>query len=142
MKRKELNAFKKELIKEKALLLQTLSPSMAPSPKTGDPEGGDVCDIASSDRERELRLRLSEMDRSKLRSIEEALDRIKDGSFDECEDCGSKIPIGRLRVMPFTTVCVKCQSDKEKRNKLYSNEFDITVSKDQGYSEFTKEDED
>lgn len=142
MKRKELNVFKKELVKAKTVLLQSLSPNMSPSPKTGDPEGGDVCDIASSDRERELTLRLSERERTKLRSIEDALERIKDGTFDECEDCGSRIPIGRLRAMPFTTVCVKCQSDKEKKSKLYSNEFDITLSRDQSYSDFSKEDED
>jgi DnaK suppressor protein len=142
VKRKELNVFKKELIKAKTVLLQSLSPNMSPSPKTGDPEGGDVCDIASSDRERELTLRLSERERTKLRAIEDALERIKDGTFDECEDCGSRIPIGRLRAMPFTTVCVKCQSDKEKKSKLYSNEFDITLSRDQSYSDFSKEDED
>ena len=125
-------------------MLQTISPKMAPSPKTGDPEGGDVCDIASSDRERELKLRLSEREREKLKAIEEALERIKEGSFDICEQCGSKIPIGRLRVMPFTTVCISCKSIEEKRRKLYtgttgapsgreSDMYDINISKEDDY---------
>ena len=58
--KKELDAFKKRLDKDRENLLKTISPNMGPSPKTGDPEGGDVCDIASSDRERDLKLTLSE----------------------------------------------------------------------------------
>ena len=141
MKQKELQTFKKKLTQDRTLLLQTLSPKMDPSPKTGDPEGGDVCDIASSDRERELRLRLSERERQKLRAIEDALERIEDGTFDTCEGCGSKIPIGRLRVMPFTTVCVKCQSDKERQHKLYAEPYDSVFARDHTISNFVKEDE-
>lgn len=100
------------------MILQTRSPKMDPSPKTGDPEGGDVCDIASSDRERELKLRLSEREREKLRAIEDALERIEDGSFGICEECGCKIPVGRLKIMPFATVCVDCKSREEKQSKL------------------------
>ena len=122
-------------------MLQARSTKMDPSPKTGDPEGGDVCDIASSDRERELRLRLSERERLKLRAIEDALERIEDGTFDMCEDCGAKIPIGRLKVMPFTTACVKCQSDKEKKHKLYAEPYDAVFARDQSMSSFSKEDE-
>ena len=122
MTRKELQFFKKQLVQDRSLLLQAISPKMDPSPKTGDPEGGDVCDIASSDRERELRLRLSEREREKLRAIEDAIERIDDGSFGTCEECGAKIPIGRLKVMPFTTVCVPCKSREEQQRKLYAEE--------------------
>ena len=87
----ELQNFKKQLLNEKNLLLSGINKKMGSSPRTGDPEGGDVCDIASSDRERELKLRLSERDRDKLKEIDEALERIEEGSFGECDACGSKI---------------------------------------------------
>ena len=124
--RKELDVFKKELQKEKALLLQGISTNMKGSPKTGDPEGGDVCDIASSDRERELTLRLSERGREKLREIEEALERIEDGSFGTCEQCGARIPKGRLKV---------------KQRKLYEGASDFALARDLG-PDMNKEDED
>jgi len=130
--RKELQKFKKQLNQEKALLLQALSPTMSPSPKTGDPEGGDVCDIASSDRERELRLRLSEREREKLRAIEDALERIEDGSFGICEECECKIPAGRLSIMPFATVCVECKSRSEKQSKLFSTTTESPFARDTG----------
>jgi len=115
---------------------------MSGSPKTGDPEGGDVCDIASSDRERELRLRLSERGREKLREIEDALERIEEGSFGICDRCGCKIPKGRLKVMPFSTTCVGCKSKDEKQRKLYEGASDFALSRDFGTSDMSKEDED
>jgi DnaK suppressor protein len=139
--RKELNVFKKQLMSEKVLLLQGISTKMKGSPKTGDPEGGDVCDIASSDRERELTLRLSERGREKLKQIEEALERIEDGSFGTCEQCGAKIPKGRLKVMPFSTTCVACKSKQEKHRKLYEGASDYALARDLE-SDLTKEDED
>lgn len=141
MTRKELEAFKQQLLNEKSVLLQGISPKMSGSPKTGDPEGGDVCDIASSDRERDLRLRLSERGREKLRDIEEALERIEDGSFGTCEKCGAKIPKGRLKVMPFTTTCVVCKSRQEKQRKLYDGASDFALSRELGVSEMNKEEE-
>lgn len=141
MTRKELNVFKKQLLSEKVLLLQGISTKMKGSPKTGDPEGGDVCDIASSDRERELTLRLSERGREKLKQIEEALERIEDGSFGTCEQCDAKIPKGRLKVMPFSTTCVACKSKQEKNRKLYEGASDYALARDLG-SEMTKEDDD
>ena len=140
MTRKELNVFKKELLKEKTVLLQGISTKMKGSPKTGDPEGGDVCDIASSDRERELRLRLSERGREKLKELEEALEHIKDGSFGLCDRCGCKIPKGRLKVMPFSTTCVACKAIQEKQRKLYEGASDFALARDLGPSDTNEED--
>ena len=141
MTRKELNVFKKQLLSQKVLLLQGISTKMKGSPKPGDPEGGDVCDIATSDRERELTLRLSERGREKLKEIEEALERIEDGSFGTCEQCEAKIPKGRLKVMPFSTTCVACKSKQEKQRKMYEGASDYALARDLG-SDMTKEDED
>lgn len=138
MKRKELQAFKKLLSEEKAVILQTLSPKMAPSPKTGDPEGGDVCDIASSDRERDLVLRLSEREREKLKGIEEALERIEEGTFGTCDECGCKIPVGRLKIMPFATVCVECKSKEEKKSKLFAPASPSTFTADTSVNEIVR----
>jgi DnaK suppressor protein len=138
--RKELDVFKKQLLNEKALLLQGISSNMKGAPKTGDPEGGDVCDIASSDRDRELTLRLSERGREKLREIEEALERIEEGSFGTCEHCDAKIPKARLKAMPFTTTCVACKSRQEQQRKLYEGASDFALARDLA-SDMNKEDE-
>src|SRR5512145_323532 len=78
------------------------------------PATGDIYDLASSERERELSLLLGDRDREKLNEITEALRRIEDGSYGYCEECGERIGIGRLKAMPFTQLCVECKSRLEK----------------------------
>ena len=55
-------------------------------------------------------------------AIEEALRRIKDNAYGICEcgcqNCEGEIGLGRLKVMPFTRLCVKCQEETERENKL------------------------
>lgn len=79
------------------------------------PATGDIYDLASSERERELALLLGDRDREKLAEIDEALRRIEEGSYGYCEECGEKIGIGRLKAMPFTQLCVECKSKLEKQ---------------------------
>ena len=49
--------------------------------------------------------------------IEEALSKIDEGVFGLCEECGERISIGRLMVMPFAKVCVECKSRMEKEEE-------------------------
>jgi DnaK suppressor protein len=81
---------------------------------TGEPSG-DIYDQASSERDRELGLLLSDREREKLANIDEALMKIEDGEYGICEECEEEIPLGRLKVLPFARFCVKCKSDIEKQ---------------------------
>lgn len=42
--------------------------------------------------------------------LQAALDRIEDGSYGECEDCGEDIPFGRLKLDLAALRCVSCAS--------------------------------
>ncbi len=46
--------------------------------------------------------------RQSLREIQEALDKIAEGTYGECDVCGEEIGIARLRVRPQATRCVRC----------------------------------
>ncbi len=81
-------------------------------------EIGDIYDLASNERERELTLTLGDRDRGKLAQIEDALERIDDGTYGECEECGEPIADNRLSVLPFTKVCIECQSKKERDQRI------------------------
>jgi DnaK suppressor protein len=91
---------------QKSVRSGTDSPDVEPS--------GDIYDQASSERDRELDLLLGDREREKLRSIDEALDRIDDGEYGICEECEEEIPLGRLKVLPFARYCVRCKADIEK----------------------------
>ncbi len=46
--------------------------------------------------------------RLSLHAIQVALDKIAEGTYGECEQCGEDIAIGRLRAIPEATRCVNC----------------------------------
>ncbi len=46
-------------------------------------------------------------------SFEAALERLEEGTYDKCAQCGGEIPIERLKAKPAVTLCVQCQSAKE-----------------------------
>lgn len=67
----------------------------------------------------ELTAALSRMNLAKaseeLREVEAAMDRIRDGSYGICVDCGAGISYARLRVAPETRRCALCQTKNEDR---------------------------
>lgn len=81
-------------------------------------EGMDTYDLASDARDREISHILTDRDRGKLEAIDEAISRVEDGSYGLCEDCGAEIAEGRLQALPFTRLCVTCQSDRERESRM------------------------
>ena len=43
-----------------------------------------------------------------MRKVDHALTRVKTGDYGICENCGAAIPIERLDVLPYSTLCVEC----------------------------------
>jgi DnaK suppressor protein len=80
-------------------------------------EGRDTYDLASDERDREINFILNDREREKLVAIDEALQRIKEKSYGICESCEGEIQLGRLKVLPFTRLCVKCQEENERESK-------------------------
>ena len=67
-----------------------------------------MADIGSDNFEREQTLSFIQSDSQTLRHIEEALTRIRSGTYGICENCGCLIPKVRLDVLPYTDSCVRC----------------------------------
>lgn len=91
-------------------------------------EGRDTYDLASDERDREINFILNDREREKLHAIDEALQRIKDKTYGICESCEGEIQLGRLKILPFTRLCVKCQEETEKENKRQK-----TLEDERGY---------
>src|SRR3990172_1396965 len=84
-------------------------------------EGRDTYDLASDERDREINFILNDREREKLLAIDEALRRIKDKTYGLCESCEGEIHLGRLKVLPFTRLCVRCQEENERESKRQKN---------------------
>jgi RNA polymerase-binding protein DksA len=75
------------------------------------PDAGDealaslVADTENAETRRDLR---------ELRELEAALERMAEGTYGICTDCGDEIPLERLRVNPGAMRCIRCQSVFEK----------------------------
>lgn len=74
----------------------------------------DLADKAASAYSKELNFSLSDSERSLLMQIEEALNRIADGTFGVCTNCGATIGDKRLQAVPWTPFCIDCQELQEK----------------------------
>jgi RNA polymerase-binding transcription factor DksA len=59
---------------------------------------------------RELLWRRLAAHREALSAVQE---RIREGTYGLCEDCGCRIPRRRLLAMPTATLCVECQGRRE-----------------------------
>ncbi|MGD8372365.1 MAG: TraR/DksA C4-type zinc finger protein [Syntrophobacterales bacterium] len=86
--------------------------------KSGSDYLGDLCDCATTLMEAEYAYMLGDRLRQKLHLVERALDAIEDGDYGICEECGESINPKRLLIMPFTLLCVRCQSELERRAKI------------------------
>ncbi len=71
----------------------------------------------------DINLRRLETHRGSLLKIDEALRKIKEGSYGLCEDCGEEISAARLNVMPFAIYCKDCQEKREEFEKFEREEL-------------------
>ena len=110
----------KMLIKTREELLEEIARSRKMEADDLKSEIGDLYDSADNERDRQLSHILNDRDRKKLIAIDEALERIEDGSYGVCEECGKKITSNRLKVMPFADLCVPCKSDMEKQSGQFN----------------------
>lgn len=74
----------------------------------------DIGDLSQLDLDEDIDYTLLNMQIERLREVEDALDRLEEGIYGVCEDCGASINLERLKVLPFTTCCVKCQEKREQ----------------------------
>ena len=74
----------------------------------------DIGDLSQLDLNEDIDYTLLNMQIERLREVENALDRLEEGTYGVCEDCGASINLERLKVLPFTTCCVQCQERREQ----------------------------
>ena len=73
-----------------------------------------MADTATETVEREIGNTLEEHDERLLLAIDAGLQRIEDGTYGKCVNCGAPIPEGRLEAMPWATLCIECKRKEER----------------------------
>ena len=78
----------------------------------------DPSDRATLESDRNFTLRIRDRERKLIGKIKEALERIEQGTYGICEDCGEEISTERLKARPVTTLCIDCKKTQETEEKV------------------------
>jgi RNA polymerase-binding transcription factor DksA len=117
-----LEKFKQKLLKEKEVMERSLQSFAKKDEKLkGDwdtlfPEfnSGSLEEAADEVEEYESRLPIEHTLELRLKDINLALEKIKQGNYGKCEKCGKEIPEERLKLLPEARTCTQCRSPKSK----------------------------
>ena len=114
MDKKKLEAFKKKLEERQQTLRRTVSRTEEDGRVAEQDTAQDIADRAASSYTKEFLFSQSNNERQLLQMVETALQRIREGSFGECVNCGSEINAKRLEAVPWTRYCIACQEKMEQ----------------------------
>ena len=114
MDKKKLEGFKKRLETRQQELRRMVSRTQQDGRSADEDTAQDIADKAASSYNKEFLFHQSNNDRQLLQMVENALARIREGSFGECISCGREINPKRLEAVPWTRHCIECQEKLEK----------------------------
>lgn len=124
-----MKSLKDMLMRMREDLVRDIARRSKPATEGTMPDIGDILDSVSEERTRELDMILTDREKKKLLQIDDAIDRIEEGTYGLCEECGVKIPKGRLKVMLFAKYCVECQEKLEREEKYMKDEQEEGIKK-------------
>lgn len=114
MDKKEKEYYLKVLVKEKEKILKNLG---FLKEGIGNTEKGiptHIGDLGTDEFVRDIDIDISYSEGKMLREIDEAIEKIKKGTYGVCERCGKKIPKKRLKAIPYAKFCIECKKEMEK----------------------------
>ncbi len=82
-----------------------------------DMDPKDLADIAADDIDRKTLEALNEQEIKRLRLIDSAVSRVRNGRYGVCMRCGKKIARERLEAIPYALMCIECKNSEERRNR-------------------------
>lgn len=117
MDKKKIEKYRQLLLEKRAEVAGELSNLRKEGMKGVEDGPMDSGDDATFTYNKQVSLNLSEAERSLLREIDEALDRLDSGEYGSCETCGDKIAEARLKALPYASLCIDCKSEEESRGR-------------------------
>ncbi len=121
MRKEKLERLKKELMARRETIAVGLRRSTEEWIDSEDLIQADAVDQASADTDRGIAVQIRNRDRVILREVDEALRRIENGTFGDCDRCGEEISEPRLKANPSTTLCINCKAELESEGQRFSS---------------------
>lgn len=124
LKKKELQELEKLLLEERDKTIAHLKKlSASQEIMDSNPNAGDSADVANIEVTQNNLTKIGSREMNLVKKIDESLQKIKDGTYGLCEECGEPIPFKRLLVRPVATLCIECKSRQELQEKRYSSKL-------------------
>ena len=118
LSKEKVESFRKQLVARREALAEVLRLATAEFIRD-EVVYTDSVDQASADTDKTLALHMKNRDRNVLWQIDEALRRLEQGAYGECERCCEPISEGRIEAFPFTTLCIDCKAELESEEHRF-----------------------
>ena len=120
MLKRQAAKFKELLLEKREEILKEIKHIARENLKSQKEASGDLssysyhmADMASDSYDRELSLNIASGEQEIIYEIDEALKRIDESEYGKCVLCSKKIPVRRLKAVPYAKHCIQCQSKEE-----------------------------
>ncbi len=115
---------RQNLVKRRDALRQALAGDLSSLKELSNQKSGDMVDAALDSAQDEINSQLAEVESRELAMIEKAIERMHTGFYGVCEMCSIKIPLARLKALPYATLCIDCQRELEREGSANMNDVD------------------
>jgi len=112
--KKRLEYYKKKLQTRREELLKAIARSGQEGREADEDPTVDLADKAANSYTKEFLFGQTHNDRTLLGLVDEALARIREGTFGLCASCEQELQQKRLEAVPWTRYCIACQEKQEK----------------------------
>jgi DnaK suppressor protein len=114
MDKKRLDYYKKKLVVRREELARGILRTEQEGREADEDPTVDLADKAANSYTKEFLFGQTHNDRSQLALVDDALTRVKEGTFGECNSCHEELQQKRLEAVPWTRYCISCQEKKEQ----------------------------
>ncbi|SFK80018.1 MULTISPECIES: RNA polymerase-binding protein DksA [Falsiroseomonas] len=117
----QLEYFRQKLLKWRGDLLREAGETLSSMGQGGIIEA-DLTDRASVETDRALELRTRDRARKLISKIDQALERVENGTYGYCEETGEPIGLRRLEARPIATLSIEAQERHERMERVHRDD--------------------
>ena len=118
---RQLEFFRQRLLEWKADLLREAGTTLSHLTQ-GNLQQPDLADRASLETDHQIELRTRDRERKLISKIDDALDRIENGSYGYCEETDEPIALRRLMARPIATLSLEAQERHERLERTHRDD--------------------
>ena len=113
--------FKRKLNEWKSEIIKTNNEALYNGSLDDNSASADIVDQASSYTDKTVEMKAINRQIKLISKIDQALNRIKDGTYGFCAETGEPIGLKRLIASPVADLCIAAQEKHEKEEKVYAD---------------------